>query len=60
MQQHAEHDTCDYFSCIPSFWQNTNGYVEECQDGEFSHSGGRSGSCSCSYHGGTWRPLYAP
>jgi hypothetical protein len=49
---------CDYFNCIPSFWTNTNGYVEECQDGDFSHSGGRSGSCS--YHGGNLRPLYQP
>ncbi len=46
---------CDYFSCIPSFWQSTKGYVEECQDGAYSHSGGRSGSCSS--HGGNLRPL---
>src|SRR2546421_3877320 len=49
---------CAYFSCIPSFWNNTNGYVEQCVDGMFSHSGGRSGSCS--YHGGNRRPLYGP
>lgn len=49
---------CNYFRCIPSFWKSTNGYVEECQDGEYSHSGGRSGSCS--YHGGNLRPLFAP
>jgi hypothetical protein len=48
---------CAYFNCIPSFWSSTNGYVEECQDATFSHSGGRSGSCS--YHGGNWRPLYS-
>jgi len=48
---------CDYFPCIPSFWTSTNGYVEECVDGDFSHSGGRSGSCS--YHGGNYRPLYS-
>lgn len=46
---------CDYFACIPSFWDHTNGYVEECQDGDYSHSGGVSGSCSS--HGGNWRPL---
>lgn len=49
---------CDYFNCIPSFWQHTNGYVEECKDGEYSHSGGVQGSCS--YHGGNWRPLLRP
>lgn len=48
---------CDYFPCIASFWTSTNGYVEECADGDFSHSGGRSGSCS--YHGGNYRPLYS-
>ncbi len=46
---------CDYFICIPSFWQSTKGYVEQCQDGMYSHSGGRSGSCSS--HGGNLRPL---
>jgi hypothetical protein len=48
---------CNYFHCIPSFWQSTNGYVEECQDSTYSHSGGRSGSCSS--HGGNLRALYA-
>jgi hypothetical protein len=48
---------CDYFNCIPSFWTSTNGYVMECQDARFSHSGGVSGSCS--QHGGNWRPLYS-
>jgi hypothetical protein len=36
-------DFCSYFNCIPSFWQSTNGYGEECHDGTYSHSGGRSG-----------------
>jgi len=49
---------CTYFSCIPSFWKSTNGYVEQCVDGMFSHSGGRQGSCS--YHGGNQRPLFGP
>jgi len=48
-------DFCTYFACIPSFWTYTNGYVMECRDATFSHSGGRSGSCSS--HGGNWRPL---
>jgi len=46
---------CSYFPCIPSFWQSTNGYAEECVDGKYSHSGGRSGACSS--HGGEMRPL---
>ena len=49
---------CNYFSCIPSFWKSTNGYVEQCADGMYSHSGGRSGSCS--YHGGNNQPLFGP
>jgi hypothetical protein len=51
-------DLCSWIDCISSFWSSTNGYVIQCADGEFSHSGGVSGSCS--YHGGNWRPLYAP
>ncbi len=47
---------CSYFPCIPSFWTNTNGYVELCSDGQYSHSGGVSGSCS--HHGGNRQPLY--
>ncbi|TCO43616.1 hypothetical protein EV646_112193 [Kribbella antiqua] len=45
-------DVCSYFDCIPSFWNGT-GYMEECQDGTYSMSGGRSGSCS--HHGGNRR-----
>jgi hypothetical protein len=48
---------CSYFPCIASFWTSTNGYVEQCVDLTFSHSGGRSGSCS--HHGGNYRPLYS-
>ncbi len=48
---------CGYFNCIPSFWDSTKGYVEECHDGTYSHSGGRPGACS--YHGGELRPLYS-
>ena len=47
---------CAYFPCIPSFWESTNGYVVECEDGMFSHSGGRQGVCS--HHGGYGRTLY--
>ena len=49
---------CNYFNCIPSFWKSTLGYVDECHDGTYSHSGGRQGACS--YHGGEMRPLYSP
>lgn len=49
---------CSYFNCIPSFWKSTLGYVDECRDGTYSHSGGRQGACS--YHGGELRPLYRP
>ena len=49
---------CNYFNCISSFWESTNGYVIQCADGEFSHSGGVSGSCSS--HGGNGRVLYQP
>ena len=51
-------DLCSWIDCIPSFWDSTNGYVIQCADGEFSHSGGVSGSCSS--HGGNSRPLYRP
>ena len=49
-------DVCSYINCIPSFWKSTNGYVDQCVDGTFSHSGGVRGACS--YHGGESRPLY--
>ncbi len=49
---------CQYFNCIASFWKYTNGYVDECNDGTYSHSGGRQGACS--YHHGEMRPLYGP
>jgi hypothetical protein len=49
---------CSYFKCIASFWKSTLGYVDECRDGTYSHSGGRQGACS--YHGGELRPLYRP
>lgn len=48
-------DVCDYFDCIASF-DNGVGYMEECNDGAFSMSGGRRGACSS--HGGEQRPVY--
>ena len=47
---------CSYFACIASFWTSTNGYVAECIDTKYSHSGGVQGACSS--HGGEWRPLW--
>lgn len=40
---------CTTHTCIPNF-ANGNGYIVQCVDGEWSHSGGLSGACS--YHGG--------
>jgi len=48
--------TCSYFSCINNFY-NGSGYMEECNDGMVSMSGGRRGACS--YHGGEQRPVYS-
>lgn len=49
---------CDVFNCIGSFWDHRNGYVDECADGTYSHSGGVRGACS--YHGGEKQPLFGP
>lgn len=40
---------CSTHQCIPNF-PNGNGYIVQCVDGEWSHSGGLSGACSD--HGG--------
>lgn len=42
-------DFCSTHSCIPNF-PNGTGYIVQCQDLEWSHSGGRPGACSG--HGG--------
>jgi hypothetical protein len=47
---------CVYFVCITNF-PNGRGYVNECQDGQYSKSGGISGDCS--FHGGYYRTLYS-
>ncbi len=47
---HATDDLfCSTHSCIENF-ANGNGTIVQCQDGEWSHSGGLSGACSD--HGG--------
>ena len=54
-------DICTYFSCIgsapsnDSFWRGL-GYLEVCNDGDISLSGGRSGACSS--HGGENHPVW--
>jgi hypothetical protein len=40
---------CETHSCIDNF-DNGIGYIVQCSDGMWSHSGGRPGACS--YHGG--------
>jgi hypothetical protein len=50
-------DICNYFSCIPNF-DNGTGYMEECQDGMVSMSGGLRGACS--HHGGEQTPVEGP
>ncbi|WP_063794767.1 hypothetical protein [Microbispora sp. ATCC PTA-5024] len=51
-----EPDVCSYFSCIPYFSEG-RGYMMQCNDGTFSMSGGRQGSCS--HHHGNRRPVFA-
>lgn len=51
-------DVCTWLKCIPSFWQHTNGYVDLCNDGYYSHSGGVTGACS--KHGNERQPVYQP
>ena len=54
-------DICTYFTCIgsapsnESFWKGV-GYLEVCNDGDISLSGGRSGACS--WHGGENHPVW--
>jgi len=37
---------CSYFHCVSDFWKATRGYVVECGNGKYSHSGGIRGVCS--------------
>jgi hypothetical protein len=48
---------CRYFSCVSTFWTSSNGYVAECVDGKYTHSGSVSGACS--RNGGILRSLYS-
>jgi hypothetical protein len=42
-------DFCSTHVCIPNFYSGA-GYIVQCADGMWSHSGGLPGACS--YHGG--------
>lgn len=48
---------CSYFTCVSTFWTDTNGYVAECYNGSYTHSGGVRGACS--RDGGVEQPLYS-
>jgi hypothetical protein len=48
-------DFCSTHDCIPNF-DNGTGYIVQCNDGMWSHSGGRPGACS--YHGGESSTTY--
>lgn len=48
-------DFCSAHTCIPNF-PNGAGYIVQCADGEWSHSGGLSGACSD--HGGETATRY--
>jgi hypothetical protein len=51
----SEADFCTTHACIESFYEGT-GYIVQCADGMWSHSGGNSGACS--YHGGETSNTY--
>ena len=54
----APSDFCSYFICSSTFWTKPDGYVEECVDGQFSHSGAQGRGCEG--HLGSGRALLAP
>lgn len=43
---HPHTTFCHYFACVSDFWKATRGYVVECWNGKYSHSGGRRGVCA--------------
>lgn len=48
---------CNYFTCVSTFWTANHGYVAECANGSYTHSGGVSGACS--RDGGVSQTLYS-
>lgn len=47
-----------YFTCVSTFWKDTKGFVIQCNNGRYSHSGGVQGECS--RDGGPGNPVYQP
>lgn len=37
---------CTRFLCVTTFWKDQRGYVVQCRNGKYSHSGGIPGACS--------------
>ena len=54
---HPPSDICTYFDCIANFW-NGHGYMVQCNNEEYSKSGGISGVCND--NGGEARTVYSP
>jgi opacity protein-like surface antigen len=50
--RHHHRPFCKRHRCIPNFYAG-HGYIVQCRDGMWSHSGGRPGACS--YHRGVRR-----
>jgi hypothetical protein len=55
VQPPAPNAVCTVFRCIQNF-DNGKGYLEQCNDGQVSMSGGRQGACS--KHNGEKQPIY--
>ncbi|MBA2677715.1 MAG: hypothetical protein H0U76_04870 [Ktedonobacteraceae bacterium] len=53
----AEFCNGKYFRCVTTFWTKTSGYVVQCNNGLFSHSGGVRSACS--HDGGEGQALYS-
>ena len=51
-------DFCSYFACVATF-HNGEGYVVQCDDDQFSMTGGE-GKATCISHDGYKRTLFAP
>jgi hypothetical protein len=49
-------DFCSTHECIENFYEGS-GHIVQCNDGMWSHSGGRPGACS--YHGGESDNVYS-
>ena len=54
---HLPANVCNWFNCIANFF-NGSGYMNECDDGTYSMSGGIRGDCS--HHKGEGPAVYLP